>query len=81
MSSDPTPASSIDEKREPVAAPATDLEGGHLGRTDSEIEKDGGGEQILIVASELQLTHLPQQRSNSSAPTLLLLASRQPPME
>ncbi|ORY78923.1 major facilitator superfamily domain-containing protein [Leucosporidium creatinivorum] len=45
MSSDPTPASSIDEKREP--APAADIEGGHLGRTDSEIEKDGGEVQLF----------------------------------
>lgn len=80
MSSDPTPASSIDEKREPAPA-AADLEGGHLGRTDSEIEKDGGGMWSLTITHELLLTYLRTQRFNSSAPMLLPLASRPPPME
>lgn len=72
MSVDPTPSSSIDEKREPIAAP--DVEAGHLGRTDSQIEADGGGAcPALLHEANPELTSCHLQRYNSSALTLLPL--------
>lgn len=69
MSVDPTPSSSIDEKREPIAAP--DVEAGHLGRTDSQIEADGGGAcPAVLVDTGSGLTSCHLQRYNSSALTL-----------